>query len=140
MPHANFNVGLKAILKNDKGEILALESHNNGPTAGFYDLPGGRIDDTEIKIPFVEILKREIKEEVGDVQYNINEKPFLGLSWEWPNGQEMVFIYYEAKLDSGDVKISEEHLSYKWVELNEENIEKYFTSYHKEALKQFIKV
>lgn len=140
MPHANFNVGVKAILQNQEGKILALGAHDNGPMAGFNDMPGGRIDDTEVGTDFIEILKREITEELGNISYEINPTPVVTLSWLWPNGQPMVFIYYLVKFQSGDLMISEEHTSSNWITPNKEEIDKYFTSYHNAALKQYLKI
>ena len=138
MPHANFLVSLKIILLNEKNEVLALEAQMNGPMAGYYDLPGGRIDDNEIQIPFHDILKREIQEEIGNVECTISQQPVSTLSWIWPTGEKLTFIYYTAKITSGEVQISDEHQSYSWVTLSKENIEKYFTTYHKAALTEYI--
>ncbi|QQS22830.1 NUDIX hydrolase [bacterium] len=136
MAHASFNVGVKAIMKNSKGKILALEAHMNGPMAEYYDMPGGRIDEEEVGTPFSDILRREIREELGDIEFDLDPNPIAAVSWLWPNGQPMTFIYYPAKLTGGEPQISEEHLSYKWVEPTEEELDKYFTSYHRAALKQ----
>ena len=38
-----YQISLKVILKNDKGEMLALGGAVGGVFEGFHDLPGGRI-------------------------------------------------------------------------------------------------
>lgn len=135
MAHANFNIGLKVILKNSKGKILGLEAHKNGPMADYYDLPGGRIDDNEIGKPFLEVLAREIEEELGEIDYQLDDKPATALSWEWPNGQAMTFIYWEGLYQSGELAITDEHLSHQWIEPTEEELNKHFTSYHRQAFR-----
>ena len=61
MAHAQVAVSLKLILKNAEGKVLALEAQGNGPMADYYDLPGGRIDEDEIEVPFTKIFEREIQ-------------------------------------------------------------------------------
>lgn len=138
MSHAKFNVGIKAIMQNSEGKILTLKAHDNGPMAGYNDMPGGRIEETEIGVPFTEILQREIEEELGDIQYKIEHQPVTAVSWTWPNGQDMTFIYYLAKYEFGDLIISDEHWGHEWIEPTIENIDKYFTTYHNAALKQYL--
>jgi 8-oxo-dGTP pyrophosphatase MutT (NUDIX family) len=138
MAHANFNVGIKAIMQNSEGKILALKAHNNGPMAGYNDMPGGRIDEDEVGTDFLEILKREIKEELGNIQYSITPSPVAATSWTWPNGQAMAFIYFLVKYQSGELEISDEHLAHSWIDATPEEVDKYFTTYHNTALKQFL--
>lgn len=138
MAHALLKVATKLILTNNQGEILALEALSNGSMKGYYDLPGGRMDEEEIGKPFPEIIAREVLEELGEIDYQLDPRPVTSLSWVWPNGQAITFIYYQAKFLNGEIKISDEHLSYKWLKLTKASWEKHFTSYHKEALKNFI--
>lgn len=138
MSHAILKVATKLILFNDNGEVLALEAQSNGPMSGYYDLPGGRMDEDEIGKPFSEIIAREVVEELGEINYELDPRPVTALSWVWPNGQAITFIYYQAKFINGELIISDEHISYKWVKLSHEEWEKHFTTYHKEALKNLI--
>lgn len=140
MAHANFNVGIKAIMQNSDGKILALKAHDNGPMAGYNDMPGGRIEEIEVGAQFTDILQREIEEELGDIQYKIEHQPVAAVSCNWPNGQAMTFIYFLTKYESGDLVISDEHWGHEWIEPTVENIDKYFTTYHNEALKQYLKL
>lgn len=138
MAHAQVSVSLKLILKDAEGKILALEGQGNGPMAGFYDIPGGRIDEEEIGIPFTEIFTRELQEELGDVKFSVESRPVTASTWRWPNGKEIVYVYYEGRLESGEIQISDEHQSFEWIQLNDNSLEQYFTSFHKEALKQYL--
>ena len=70
-----FQISLKLILKNKKGEILALEMPENSLMAGYYDVPGGRINSDELKMPYEEIFRREVAEEIGkSVKYRLIKK------------------------------------------------------------------
>lgn len=66
MNEDNFYLGVKAIIRNPKGEILLLKTNPRTLTGNkkksYWDLPGGRIQkgDTAEKT-----LKRELKEETG---------------------------------------------------------------------------
>ncbi|HEX3095570.1 MAG TPA: NUDIX domain-containing protein [Patescibacteria group bacterium] len=142
MAHANFNVTLKAIIQRADGKILALKAYDNGPMAGYNDMPGGRIDDNEVSLDFADILKREIKEELGEINYTLKTNPVAAVSWTWPTGslkgQEMVSIYFLGEYQSGEINISDEHLGHDWIEPTTEQIDKYFTSYHNKALKNYL--
>src|SRR4051812_5500050 len=54
-------VGVGAIVLNDKNEVL-LQLRINPPEAGFWSLPGGRV---ELGEPIEQTVVREVKEEVG---------------------------------------------------------------------------
>lgn len=131
--HDFCQVSLKVFLTNDKKETLILKSLDNGVYKGFYDLPGGRIDQDEFSDDLEKIIRREIKEEVGDLQFKLNLKP-IGFSRiklkhkESPIGGSVhvVLIFFAAKYQSGQVKISPEHQGFEWVSLNKENIKNLF--------------
>lgn len=112
-------VGVKAILKNQKGEVLLLRRNPKkypeiGPT---WDIVGGRID---VGIPLIENLKREVKEETGLV---LESEPKLLYSQDILNisrfpGRHVVRLTYIADI-SGEPVIDEESLEYKWVVLSD---------------------
>ena len=62
MPIQTFQVGIKALLRNDKGQILMVHIPEWSGNAAHWDLPCGRIDKDE---NFLDTLKRELKEELG---------------------------------------------------------------------------
>lgn len=130
--NANFQVSLKIILKNKKGEILVLKVPDNGSMAGFYDLPGGRINIKELKEPFGKILKRELEEEIGKkVRYKLSEVPVsIGRHYYFSKikkkDQNIFWVFFEAQYLSGEISISSEHKEYSWLRLNYNNLKKYF--------------
>ena len=122
-----------------------MKAARGGSYDGFYDLPGGRINLDEFATPFEEIIRREIKEEVGDVDFSLILKPVaLGrndnIKKESPlAGPLHIFnIFFEAKYKSGEIKISEEHLDFEWVKLEEIDPEKYFKFAILEGVKMYL--
>ena len=69
------NCKLNIFLKNNKGEVLGLKGARGGAYDGFYDLPGGRIDIDEFEVPFENIIRRELQEEIGHVDFDLILKP-----------------------------------------------------------------
>lgn len=141
-----YHISLKAILKNKNGEVLILKADNNGTFTGFYDLPGGRIDEDEFAAPLSEILKREIDEEIGEAEISINEIPVsVGrhcIKKEHANSEKDIhvfYVFYEVQLETGNVSISEEHEGFEWIDLNKIELKKYFTSGILEGVKMYLK-
>ncbi|MBU2632187.1 NUDIX domain-containing protein [Patescibacteria group bacterium] len=131
-----FYVGQKAII-NKNGKILIL----NDPILGL-DLPGGKIQKDEFNLKAS--LKREIKEETNlDVDVGSACATWL---YEVPAdsghrsaGRLVYTVAYKCKYLSGDLKLSDEHDGYIWVDKNSYTklehswpaysvIESYFTS------------
>lgn len=140
-----YQIALKAILKNEKQEILILSAVSTGTFKGFYDLPGGRIDIDEFETDVTEILKREIKEELGSINFAIKDIPVSYGRHRIPynlSGDDMekhvFYLFFEVEYLSGDIKISEEHTGYKWIDLKNIDLEKTFTSGILEGIKKYI--
>lgn len=130
MKKALHQVSLKVFLKNEKGEILLMKGVFHGTFAGFYDFPGGRINADEMIVATMDILMREVREELGDVKISVDPKPasygrilLESQFTEEKSGDVGVFyLFFEATYLSGEIKISDEHLEYKWVKLTDKNI------------------
>jgi 8-oxo-dGTP pyrophosphatase MutT (NUDIX family) len=142
-PHF-FNVSLKLILENEKGEILGLKCAEKNLISP-YDLPGGRINSDELRIPYEEILAREIKEEVGDdVKYEIDPCPVsISKSIYFSktlNRENCIFmVFFKAKYLGGEIRISDEHIGYKWLDLDAEPASKYFTHGFLDGMERYLK-
>jgi 8-oxo-dGTP pyrophosphatase MutT (NUDIX family) len=141
-----YQLSQKLILKNKKGEILlckALEHH--GTYAGYYDFPGGRIHVDEFTTPLTEALKREVREEIGDVQYKLNPRPVAVARHLIPahisslkRDVHNLYLLYEAEYISGEITLSHEHTGYKWVDLTREDPAKYLKSGNLEGLRMYL--
>ncbi len=136
MPEKDFyQVSLKAILKNHEGKVLVLRNPSGGVSEGFYDLPGGRIDVNEFEVPWTDILRRELEEELQLIDITIVPTPVALGRHEIPStltkdgrSIHVLYIFFEAMLNSGVPAISAEHLSARWVDLQKIMIDEYFMS------------
>ena len=131
----SYHVSLKLVLKNNKNEILGLKAVGWGSFAHFYDLPGGRIDTDEFNTPFAEVIKREASEEIGNVDFHLHSKPIAIGRHLIPASMasekreiHILYVFFEADYISGDIKISDEHTGYQWINIKENDPKKYFTS------------
>lgn len=104
-----FLIGQKAIITNEKNEILLLRRSNKTPSPGRWDFVGGGLDSGEDP---VEGIKREIREEAG---LAVSEITPLILESHKENIDHVVLIFYKAKSKSNKVKLSWEHDEYAWV-------------------------
>lgn len=139
-----YNVSLKIFLINQKGELLALKAAPTGSMAGFYDFPGGRINDDEFNTPYEILIQRELAEEIGaQVKYELRLKP-VSFShhayYSQRQGKEirLLWLCFEAKYLGGEINISQEHADYKWLDLQQINLEDYFTAGPLEAVKRYL--
>lgn len=101
-----FQIGIKGLIRNSKGEILMVYIPEWSGNQAHWDLPGGRMDPGE---SFLETLDRELQEEIG-VSYT--EKPLqlaaMLTSITIPAGDvryPLVFVIYEVRLPA-DAKIT----------------------------------
>lgn len=129
-----YQISLKPLLLNGDNKILALKAVDNGTFSGFYDLPGGRIDTDEFNVPFTEILKREVKEEIGDININIapdlvayGRKVILA---EHTASKEkdihVLYLFFQGYYLGGNIRISKEHTGHEWLDLNDIKLEEHF--------------
>ena len=138
--HQLFKMSLKVLLKNKRGEYLILKANSNKWFKGFYDLPGGRIDEDEVNIGFHKLVDREIKEEVGKkIKYKLRPDPVSLSKYKFPSNNATFYILFEATYLSGEIQISNEHSEYRWQKLDENNIKKFFHSSLKDLMLNYLK-
>ena len=106
--YALYQVALKILLRRG-GEVLML-----WVSEGHYDFPGGRIDNVEGEVPLMQILDREIQEEIGtDVKYQVG-KPLFQFR-RFYKGVYILQTVYDGEYLGGEVQLSEEHERFCWV-------------------------
>lgn len=114
---ALFQVSIKALVRQEN-KVLVLHTPN-----GFYDFPGGRIDVDEEDVPYLEILSRELIEELGeDIQFDIGNMIFVTQRNYIAVGvkERVVAIYFAVDLiNPNSILISEEHVKYEWIDIND---------------------
>jgi 8-oxo-dGTP pyrophosphatase MutT (NUDIX family) len=140
MPIERYQVSLKAIIRRDDGRVLALNGRIGGLFEGYYDLPGGRIEETEFAIPFPEIIRREVREEVGsELQFTLSDAPVAVGRHQARDGQRVLYVFFDAIVDNPDVtmQVSAEHVGSAWLDLSAQPLEKLFVSGILEGMKQW---
>ncbi|MCH8741977.1 NUDIX domain-containing protein [Patescibacteria group bacterium] len=106
-----YQVALKLLLRKGN-EILFLKC----VPSGNWDLPGGRIDNVESKVPLKKILAREVREELGrKVKYRLGSPAFQFRRKAKMKGVYNFLTVYEAEYLGGDIELSHEHSSYEWI-------------------------
>jgi len=122
-------VAVNAFLIKDN-QFLLLK-RNDPPL--IWGPPGGKLEINEDPILG---LKREVKEETG----LIIEVIMPVTTWFGSfNNKEIFAVDYLCSYKSGEIKLSAEHNSYKWISLNDLkiNAKKYFVSKSGFKLKNF---
>lgn len=104
-------ISIKAVVLNKEGKILILQRPENDYSRPLgWDLIGGGLDEFEDPTNGV---KREIKEEtnleVTDVQ------PISTASFKEKDGCFSVMIGFKALAVNEDIKLSDEHVAFKWL-------------------------
>lgn len=120
-------VAVKIFLEKN-GKLLILKDN-----FGDWDLPGGRIKKDEFDTPLEDIVRRKMREELGDsIEYTIG-KPETFLRHERveavpENPTVRIFaLGYHASLLSGEITLSPRHTELQWVDLQTFKPEDYFT-------------
>ena len=109
-----FLIGPRATIYNTKTKKVLLLQRNDGNNA--REIPGGKRENNE---DIVDALKREVKEETS---LTINECKLVYVSPIFENHpflKPFLNIGYLCLVDNSEVIISNEHLDYKWVSVEE---------------------
>lgn len=124
---ALYQVSLKLILKRGD-EILALKAREDGMFRGYYDMPGGRIHADEFGKELAGVLRREVQEELGDVRFSMRPEPVALGQHKSLDGIFVLYVFFVGEYESGEPKISHEHIGWDWLKLTDANLGQYFTS------------
>lgn len=110
------------IFRKEKDKIYYLLLHYP-PSAksarDYWDLPKGHIEKGEEEI---ETVKREVEEETGlkDIKFLEGFKEWIKYFFKFEGKNIMKFVtFYLAEALSAEVKISGEHINYKWLSYKE---------------------
>lgn len=126
MEYQLFKITQNIILKREDGKILILKHKTEN-----WLLPGGKINKGE---NLIEGLKRELKEEIGADKFEIERIVDMD-TWE-ENGQGYCVVTFLGSVSSLDkITLSEEHIDFAWININE--VDKY--QFWNEKIKEKIK-
>lgn len=146
--HDHYQISLKLLIKNSQNEVLLLKVENHSKYNGFYDFPGGRINEDEFETDVLEILNREVKEEIGqDLKFLLLQNNPLAygrhedFSRTYNKNVRYFYLLFEAEYLSGEVKISNEHVKFVWMPYDyiKDNLEKLFVSGLLECAQMYFK-
>lgn len=116
-------IGVKAIIVNNGGNVLIIQESKHFVGGGKWELPGGKIDNGEEETPLEEILRREMREELGEdfcVQImgiiDVMRRP-----WNKPgaSADQVMLVVFECLYESGDIRLSHESDNFAWVTAKE---------------------
>ena len=106
-----FALSAKVLVRDEQGRVLLLKrsvrSKNN---RGKWDLPGGKVDTGE---SFDGALLREVAEETG---LTVSLVGVAGTAESDLPDRKVVYLLMDGRLTSGEVRLSEEHDEFAWVE------------------------
>jgi ADP-ribose pyrophosphatase YjhB (NUDIX family) len=131
-------VAVKLLLKKD-GQLLIMKD-----TFGDWDLPGGRLKENELATPLHDVLRRKIREELGEeVEVELAENPVVFFRHERIEGLsgEKVRIFalgYEGQWQKGEIKMSWIHNEMKWVDPASFRPEEYFTGGWLKGMQEYL--
>jgi ADP-ribose pyrophosphatase YjhB (NUDIX family) len=133
-------VAVKLLLEKD-GKLFIFKDKWND-----WDLPGGRIRKDEFEKPLEEIIKRKMKEELGDdIEYKVG-KPIVFFRHERQEvtaEKQIVRIFavgFEATLEKGESQLGDHHIEMKWVDIKTFNPEEYFTGGWLKGVKEYLEL
>lgn len=109
-----FQIGIKALIRNDSGEILLLEETFDGTS--YWDIPGGRIDEDE---EVLDTLARELKEEIAVEEFEVvDQLSAIKSVKKIPHGDittALMLVVYIVRLGKGQrPRALESHASISW--------------------------
>lgn len=122
-------VALTAIIRKDGKYLIAKRSLDKKAFPGQWGVPGGGLEtDDYINTPrstsesqwyfaLTNTLKREVREEVNLEIKNI--RYLLDLTFIRPDGIPAVVLSYYCDWHSGEVKLNDENIEYKWISAEE---------------------
>lgn len=123
MKEQSFHVGVKALIVNEKNELLLLKINPDelvGDKRTYWDLPGGRIRGED---SIERTLRNEVEEELGVNDIKILEHfdtHVSNISIPVGNGSvKLLLIVYKCKMLEKNFKLSFEHTDWKWVPIEE---------------------
>ena len=105
-----FALSVKVVIRDKAGQCLLLKrSLSSKGSPGKWEFPGGK---AELEEKFDEALFREVTEETG---LTISLQRVAGAAeFELPT-RKIAYLIMEARLESGEVRLSSEHIDFIWV-------------------------
>lgn len=113
-------VAQKAVLVNEQGKVLVLQSTDRDGTGSFWDFPGGQMEPNEKPL---ETLEREVEEEIGvkiDVSQAVPFHVLVTSGFGDMSGDEIVKTFYTVPNPGEELALSWEHSDARWIDPRQE--------------------
>lgn len=123
-------IGACAILLNSQNQVL-MGKRKNSYKAGFYGLPGGRI---EVNERIEQAIQREVEEETG---LKLSSLEYLGVVRENQGDYDFIHFIFVAKNVSQEPTLCEPEKCEGWEWVDLKNLPKQLLPGHKAALELF---
>jgi len=108
----NSAIAAKSFIVNDGKLLIIKRADDDIQMPGVWEIPGGRLDDGE---DIEEGIKRETKEETNidiEVIKRLGDRGFTRA-----DGQKVLMGVFLCKALNNDVKLSEEHSDFEWIDI-----------------------
>jgi 8-oxo-dGTP diphosphatase len=110
MSEKSFTLSTKVVIRDGSGRCLLLRrSLSSKGNPGKWEFPGGKAEMGE---RFDKSLLREVAEETG---LTISLQRVSGAAESDLPDRKIVYLIMEARLVSGDMRLSGEHIAFAWV-------------------------
>jgi len=128
MNENSHNIAVTGIIIKDRKYLITQRALTKRNFPGKWTVPGGNLEikdyinkpkDTSVHWYNVleEVLKREVKEEVGLEIKNMGY--ITNMTFIQPDNSPMLIISLSAEHDTGEVVLNNESINYKWVDADE---------------------
>lgn len=132
-----FHIGLKAFIRKNNA-LLILRESDRYKSGGKWELPGGRIKNTEVNLPLEKVLTRELSEELGDaVKVKIGKVLFVWKRLTHPD-KKVFLVGFDCSYKAGDIKLSDEHTDFAWIKVKDTKNYRFVDGY-KEVIVNYFK-
>src|SRR5687767_11836249 len=108
-----FQVGIKAFLWHEQRLLLLQERDPQG----LWELPGGRIDVGEEDLPVADVLRRELREELGG-RFSCDIGAVCACWVRRPQAHRPMSVFLvglRCTAPRGELVLSDEHQAMRWV-------------------------
>lgn len=118
MAEALFQLGQKALIVNEKNEVLIVgQEALSRPGHTWYDLPGGRVDEGEDDLG--KALARELHEEL-QIEAEVHDLLTMSLAPKHPKRKyDIILAVFHCSITKGDPIPSDDITSFKWIPIDE---------------------